>query len=545
MNSKNRDLTHAVKCGITPSLRPIRDVVTDPQTLGEEITAFAARHLVSAEGPITGPLLLMPYQRMFIEAIYDSPNHVRKGILSLARRNGKSLTTAAIMAAYLFGPLATKKNAHYASAAGSREQSAIVFRMIQNMLNSSPDMQGKYKLIPSKKQVISLLTGSTFTSISSDAKTGLGQSFHAIIHDEAAIIKGEHSDMVDMLVTSQGNFSARDNPVFLTISTQAASDDDYFSRLIDDAITNQPKDTVLHLYAADENADVFKDEDQWYKSNPGLGIVRSHDDLKAQLQDAKRIEAKKNGAKNLLLNMRVSVAGAWLSADLFKQNGEKADWDVFVKNGVHIGIDLSILNDLSSVAIAAIDDQKNVHLKVYSFTPSEGLEDRAKASKVPLDTWVKNGVIYATPGKTISYEFVADFMADKLRDITIHSINYDRYRIDEFKNAISRTGTGFGMDIQTKWEPVGMGYISQSPRIDTFEALLLDQRIKHGMAPDLTLAARSALIETNHLNERRLTKNRNRQGGGYIDPIMAAIMAVHPLENIAVEEEIDVTSWIA
>ena len=75
-----------------------------------------------------------------------------------------------------------------------------------------------------------------------------------MVLDEAGQVIGPTNHYVEMLKTSQGSY---DEPLFITISTQASSDGDFFSMQIDDAIKSQPKNMAVHLYTTPIDADLL------------------------------------------------------------------------------------------------------------------------------------------------------------------------------------------------------------------------------------------------------------------------------------------------
>ena len=78
-----------------------------------------------------------------------------------------------------------------------------------------------------------------------------------------------------------------------------------------------------------------------------------------------------------------------------------------------------------------------------------------------------------------------------------------------------------------------------TPRIEHFESLLLERKVRHGSHPVLTLGASTAIVEGDNAGNRRLTKAKSSQK---IDGIIAAIMAAYPLmENHA---EFNVEAWV-
>ena len=104
--------------------------------------------------------------------------------------------------------------------------------------------------------------GSEYFAMSADAKTGYGRALLVVVLDESGQIRGPTNEYVDMLRTSQGSY---ENPLFVTISTQAPSDNDWLSVQIDDGIRSQNPHTVVHLYCADPDADLL-DKAQWKKA---------------------------------------------------------------------------------------------------------------------------------------------------------------------------------------------------------------------------------------------------------------------------------------
>ena len=63
---------------------------------------------------------------------------------------------------------------------------------------------------------------------------------------------------------------ARQDPLFVAISTQSNDLEHILSKLIDDGLSGADETTVCHLYAADEDCDLL-DEEAWRAANPALG----------------------------------------------------------------------------------------------------------------------------------------------------------------------------------------------------------------------------------------------------------------------------------
>src|SRR5215470_3242865 len=93
--------------------------------------AFAHALVVPAGPHVNTPLRLRKFQIEFIRSVYnpqiDRRRAVRQAILSVARRNGKTLTASVLLLAHLAGPF-KKPNATIVSAATTRAQAGLVFR---------------------------------------------------------------------------------------------------------------------------------------------------------------------------------------------------------------------------------------------------------------------------------------------------------------------------------------------------------------------------------------------------------------------------------
>lgn len=485
------------------------------ETDAEKVLRFIDTYCLTPEGAHVGkPLKLADFQRDFIRAIYDNPHGTRRAILSISRKNGKSGLIAAIMLAHIVGPM-RKQNSSCCSGAQSREQAALVFNLAVKMLELQPDFAGLYKVVPSGKRIIGLKANVEYKALSADGTTAHGLSPVLAILDEAGQIVGPSTPFVEAITTSQG---AHENPLLITISTQAASDADMLSLWIDDAKRSGDPHTVCHVHAADADCDLL-DKEQWKKANPALGLFRSEKDLEEQLKQAARMPTAEASARNLLLNQRISLESLWLAPAVWKENGGAPDLDVFRDGFVSIGLDLSQRHDLTAAVLAAMDEDGCVHLMPFVFAPETGMRDRELRDKAPYTAWVKSGHMVAVPGKVLDYEWAFGWLKAKLDDMGIQPqmVAYDRWRVNEAKAAAERVG--FEVN---EWSEVGQGYKDMSPRIEHFDSLLLQGKMRHGMHPLLNMAAANAIVVRDPAGNRKIDKSKTTQR---IDPLVAAVMA--------------------
>ena len=490
-----------------------------PFSTAETIMIFAERFLKIPEGEYVGnPLVVTLFQEVFICCVFQ--DGVDTATLSIARRNGKTFVIAIICLALLASKLSVK-NRVIGSAAMSRDQAAILYRAMSQMIDMSPQLNKILHCTESAKRIQNLNNGSEYYAMSSDAKTGHGKSLAILILDESGQIVNSTNEFVEMLITSQGSY---DNPLFITISTQAPADKSWLSQQIDSAILAQPENVVTHVYKADEGCEL-DDEYQWIKANPLIPDgFRSKKDMVKLSKKAMRLPAAENGFRNLNLNQRISLESVWIAPKIWKENSGDVAFDVFERFGVSVGLDLSQKHDLTAAVLSAKDESGFVHVHPYCFIPLDGIEEKEREDKNPYQEWIRTGFLIGVPGKTISYDWVCEYLKEKTENagIDVNTIEFDRWRIEELKGAAERTGFA---QISV-WNEVGQGYKDMSPRLEAMETGLLEGRIRHGNHPLLLLAAANAIAVSDPTASKKLDKTRC---ANKIDPIVAMVQSVYPL----------------
>ncbi len=499
-----------IRSGPIPVLRNTSKLKNKQLTLGEKVIRFIETHLYVPEGDKVGQkVVLADFQKEFIIAVYDNEYITDTAMLSMARKNAKTATIAFIVIANVVGPLA-KLNSRIVSGAMSREQAAEVYNLASKCLNMSPTLTNLVKIIPSSKTIVGTALNVEYKAISAEGKTAHGKSPMVAILDELGQVSGPESEFVNAITTAQG---AYENPLLIYISTQSPTDADFFSLQIDDAEKNKPKKTVCHVYEADKDANVM-DEKAWKDANPALGLFRSLEDVRKQAEKANRMPSFENTFRNLILNQRTSIVSPFVSRNVWEAN--KAAPAALDGMKVYGGLDLSARTDLTSLVLTARDAEGFLHTHCYAWTPKEGVVDRSKRDRVPYDVWVKQGFLRTTPGHTVDYDFVVKDIGDIVLGLNIEAIAFDRWRIDIFKKACETAG------ISLPLVEMGQGFKDMSPALDTLEADLLNNRIKHGMHPVLTMCAGNAVVTKDPAGGRKLDKSK---ATGRIDCMVALAMA--------------------
>jgi phage terminase large subunit-like protein len=419
--------------------------------------------------------------------------------------------SAFLLLLHLCGPEA-RANSQLYSAAQSREQAAILFALAAKCVRMSPDLNAVVTVRDTAKQLFCPEIGSIYRALSAEASTAYGLSPVFVVHDELGQVRGPRSELYEALETASG---AQENPLSIIISTQAPTDADLLSVLIDDAKAGGDPRTRLFLYTAPEDLDPFSEE-AIKAANPAYGDFQNPDEVQDQARSAQRMPSAENGYRNLILNQRVNMVNPFVSRQVWEDNaGEPLD-EAFEYGDVYCGLDLSVRNDLTAIVEAAHFEQE-WHIRCHFFAPFNGIGERSRRDRAPYDLWVEQGWLTATPGSTVDYDTVAEKLCEIAERGNLKAVAFDRYRMKELEACLSRMGRELPL------EPFGQGFVSMAPALDALEAELLNKRVRHGNHPVLRMCAVNAVATKDPAGNRKLDKSK---ATGRIDGMVALVMAI-------------------
>lgn len=482
---------------------------------GERVIRFIEKHCRVPEGSKVGqPIVLEPFQKKFILDVYDNPYRTHTGILSMAKKNGKTALIAGICLAHIAGPEAVE-NSQIVSGAMALKQAALLFKLMVKMVNFSPELSTRVKILPSAKSLIGLSKNVEYLALAAEGSSTQGISPVLVVMDELGQVKGPENEFVTAVETAQG---AYENALYLVISTQAPTANDLLSRMID--APDDPQ-IIKHVYAAPDECDL-EDETAWAAANPALGVFRSLADLKKQIAKAIAQPSRENGVRNLILNQRVDAVAPFVSRSIWQANGREPTHRERAK--VYGGLDLSSVSDLTAAVLVDADDGS---VYPYFWLPEHGLAEKSKADKVPYDVWNASGYLETTPGKAIQYRFVALFLRQIFDKFDVKLFGFDQYLMAFLKEWLrkedEKTGKPlFSEEEMDRFVEFRQGTTSMTPALRELEVKLLEGQLRHGNHPVLTMCMQNARV-TGDSGARKFDKKTAR---GRIDGAVALAMAV-------------------
>lgn len=480
---------------------------------GADAIAWIEEFCRVPKGPMVGrPVKLLPYQVEILHGVFDSPT--RRAIVSMGRQNAKTTLAAGLLLLHLCGPR-HQRNGLLVSSALTRDQAALLFDAAKQMVAFSPELSATVDVVEFTKTLRCRELGTAYRALSADAPTQLGLSPFFVCHDELGTVRGPFSKLYDVL---ESGSAVQSNPLSVVISTQAASDSDLLSMLIDDAATGADPRVKVFLWTTPPDSDPFS-EASWKQANPALGHFLNIDEVRAQAETARRMPSQEASFRNLILNQRIESAAQFVSPTVWMENG--AAPTPLERGAVLVGgLDLSAVADLT--ALLLVRDDGSVY--PFCWLPQEGLAEKSRLDRVDYIGMAADGHLLTTPGRAINYDFVARFMRTLFDEYDVRAIAFDRVFMKFLRPCLVRAG--FNDEELERFVETGQGFIGMGPCIRELEVRLLEKKLKHGNHPVLLMAATNAAVVTDDAGNRKFTK---RKSTGRIDPLVALAMAVSVL----------------
>lgn len=498
-------------------------------TRGEDNIRWIEQNCCVPEGDDIGePVRLRDWQRKIITDIYDNPAVTRTAIISVGRKNGKTALAAFLLLLHLVGPEAVRNSQLYSSAQ-SKEQAGVLFDLAAKCVRLSPELAPHCTIKDTWKHLICPGMGTKYRALSAEVKTSFGLSPIFIVHDELGQVQGPTSGLYSALETATAAHgtkkmkdSSRRQPLSVIISTQAPTDNDLLSILIDDAVAGADPKKVIALWTADKEADPF-DEETIKQANPAYGDFQNNDEVLTMAQNARRMPSQEAQYRNLVLNQRVEAFNPFVVKTVWDACGAPVEDS---DSPAYCGLDLSATTDLT--AFVMMRERKGVWQVTPTFwLPEDGLKEKSRLDRVPYELWYDQGYLDLCPGKSVDYKYVAGYLTDLVKTANIKKIAFDRWGFRHLKPWLMEAGLT-ERKIEEVFTEFGQGFQSMSPALRALETLILNKKLAHGENPVLSMCAGVAVVQMDPAGNRKLSKARSR---GRIDGMIALAMAAAVAES--------------
>ena len=463
---------------------------------------------------------LLPWQEQLIRDIFgivkpDGYRQFRTAFVEICKKVGKSELAAAVALYLLYAD--NEPSAEVYGAAADRQQASIVFDVARQMVEMSPALLKRSKLMTATKRIVNYGNSGYYQVLSAEVGGKHGFSVSGLVFDE--IHTHPNRQLYDVL--TKGSSDARQNPLHFIITTAGTDRHSIAYELHTkavDILEGRRVDPTFYpvVYGLKDDED-WEDEANWYKVNPSLGYTVDIERLRDAYREAKQNPADEVTFKWLRLNMWVSSTVAWIPDAIFMKGNEEIDLAALEGRDCYGGLDLSSTGDITALVLMfpPRDEDEKYILLPFFWVPEETIPQRVKAASVPYDIWERQGYLLSTEGNVIHYDFIEKFINDLAEKYHIVEIAVDRWNATQMIQNLE--GDGFTM------VPFGQGFASMSGPTKDFYRLLMEGKIVHGGHPVLRWMAGNVVVDTDPAGNIKVTKAKSKEK---IDGIVAAIMAL-------------------
>ena len=463
---------------------------------------------------------LLPWQEQLIRDIFgivkpDGNRQFRTAFIEICKKVGKSELAAAVALYLLYAD--NEPSAEVYGAAADRQQASIVFDVAKQMVEMSPALMKRSKLMAATKRIVNYGNAGYYQVLSAEVGGKHGFSVSGLVFDE--IHTQPNRQLYDVL--TKGSSDARQNPLHFIITT-AGNDRhsiafELHTKAVD-ILEGRRVDPTFYpvVYGLKDDED-WEDEANWYKVNPSLGYTVDIERLRDAYREAKQNPADEITFKWLRMNMWVSSTVAWIPDPIYMRGNDPVDMEALEGRDCYAGLDLSSTGDITALVLIfpPRDENEKYVVLPYFWVPEETIPRRVKANSVPYDIWEKQGYLMSTEGNVIHYDFIEKFIEDLAEKYHILEIAVDRWNATQMIQNLE--GAGFTM------VPFGQGFSSMSAPTKEFYRLLMEGKIIHGGHPLLRWMAGNVVVDTDSAGNIKVTKAKSKEK---IDGIVAAIMAL-------------------
>ena len=468
--------------------------------LANKPIVFIEKYCRQWKGDTGKPIKLELFQKARIQAIYGIVDkhglrRFHEVLIIEGRKNGKSTEIAGLS---LYGLVGDKEGGPEIDCVSTKKEAArIVFDSAKNMVQQSPDLQQYVKR--RKSDLYCSFNLGTLRPLSSDSNTLDGMLPHYCVLDECHAIKDRN--LYDVTRQAMSAVS-RKQPLYFTITTSGFNREGIYDELYgyaEKVLNGTVKDDrfLSFIYELDDLEEWDK-EDKWIKANPGLGKIKSREELRANFEKEKTTPGYKPTVLTKDFNLKNISASSWLSWE--ELNNE----DVFDPNILYNtygigGCDLSSTRDLTcaSILVRRRGDE-TIYLLQHYFLPSERVDilEAQSSKEAPYRAWEERGLITLCEGSMVRYSDVTKWFKE-MRDtykIDLWRVGYDRalanYWVDEMRSV-------FG-DVM---ESVPQGPITWTAPMHELGAMLCDKRINYDNNPIFKWCLTNTAVKKSGTNE--------------------------------------------
>jgi len=452
----------------------------------------------------------------------DGCRRFTKAYITVGRKNGKTVDAAATANYCFFTDSPKEIGPEIYFTATKKDQAKKAWDEAQRQIERHPALDNRSKHYKQNHTIVIPGTASIMRPLSKDSKTEDALNPHFVVVDEYHA----HADN-SMLEVMESGMGARRQPMIYIITTagfdknSACYQEEQLlaEKILERSIEPIPENIFCIIYTLDEKDD-WADPKTWIKANPNLGVSVEWKYLEDRIKLALISPAKQNRIITKNLNIWTQAETRWILDDVWKACESPIDPGELTFLPCVLGKDLSASQDITALALCFLPtkDEERFQFLYRFFIPEENLIERERKDKVPYSYWVKQGLIYTTPGNVIDYDFIEQQIFEDAKKYQILEVAYDPWKAQEIVNHLSEAD--FTM------VPINQRFSGMAMPTDTFERKVLAKEIAHDGNPIMRWMISCTEVKSDRQGNIMPMKPRREATGKRIDGVVASIMAL-------------------
>ena len=280
------------------------------------------------------------------------------------------------------------------------------------------------------------------------------------------------------------------------------------------------------MYEMDEGDD-WREEENWHKANPSLGISPSIEYLREQYTQAESMGGSTEVEfKTKHLNLQVSSSDVWIQDKVWMLGESDMEFDP--NEPIWAGLDLASVSDLTALMLAQPVNGGYL-IRGHYFLPQDKMDEMKSRGGNAYLGFEKLPNVHITPGNVTDYDEIrrvitgvqmqtSGAVIDEnclMHTLNIRKIAFDRYNATQ----IGIDLVNDGVDIA----PFGQGFVSMSAPTKQLEILARQGKIWHNGDPVLRWAISNVELRIDPAGNIKADKGHSADK---IDPVVALVMAI-------------------
>lgn len=394
-------------------------------------------------------LKLETWQKATVSVIFgivgaNGLRQFREVVIVIARKNGKTLFAAAIIAycAFLDGEYGAK----IFCVAPKLDQADLVYSDFWQTIQKEEELK---QMIKRRKSDLYIeATNTSIKKIAFNARKSDGFNPHLTVCDEIASWPGDKG--LKQYEVMKSALGARRQPLILSISTSGYENEGIYDELIKRSTRfllgdSREQRLAPFLYMIDD-VQKWNDINELRKSNPNLGVSVSVDYMLEEIAIAEGSLSKKAEFFTKYCNVKQNSSQAWLSTQAVEAAcTEPLRLENFRNCYCVGGIDLSRTTDLTACGVV-IEKNGRLYVFMHFFMPAERVEEATARDGLPYAIYAQRGFLTLSGDNFVDYHDCFNWFRMLIEQYQIYplKVGYDRYTAQYLVQEMAQYG--FHMD---------------------------------------------------------------------------------------------------